>query len=81
MTISGGQILHKAVYPGSFPQIQKREPAMRKFLSSFLFYRNFMRFGNRKADTVFQKERNKNRGISKMVQQNVLLMTPIYISS
>lgn len=54
---------------------------MRKFLSSFLFYRNFMRFGNRKADTVFQKERNKNTGISKMVQQNVLLMTPIYISS
>ena len=54
---------------------------MRKFLSSFLFYRNFMCFGNRKADTVFQKERNKNTGISKMVQQNVLLMTPIYISS
>lgn len=55
MTISGGQILHKAVYPGSFPQIQKREPAMRKFLSSFLFYRNFMCFGKGMQTPFFRR--------------------------
>lgn len=55
MTISGGQILHKAVYPGSFPQIQKREPAMRKFLSSFLFTGTLCASGTGRQTLFFRR--------------------------
>lgn len=81
MTISGGQILHKAVYPGSFSADTDTGARHAEVSVLLSFLQELYVLRERNADTVFQKEWNKNTGISKMVQQNVLRMTPIYISS
>lgn len=54
MTISGGQILHKAGYPRiTFPRIQKWEPALRKFLSSFFLLQELLAFRKRTSENAF----------------------------
>lgn len=64
MTISGGQILHKAGYPRiTFPRIRKWVPAMRKFLASFSFTGTSASSGKGDQKPLFLKERNKNTEI------------------
>ena len=57
MTISGGQILHKAGYPRiTFPRIQKNgSPPCGNFCPPFFFYRNFSPLGKGHQKTHFNK--------------------------